>query len=40
MTIELEHKSIWAMKKLKMHLNVAAEQRLNTNVTTLKECIR
>ena len=27
--IELEHKVMWAMKKLKMDWNEAAEQRLN-----------
>ena len=27
--VELEHKAIWAMKKLKLDWNQAAEQRLN-----------
>ena len=27
--VELEHKAMWAMKKLKMDWNEAAEQRLN-----------
>ena len=27
--VELEHKAMWAMKKLKIDWNVAAEQRLN-----------
>ena len=29
MPVELEHKAMWAMKKLKMDWNEAAEQRLN-----------
>ena len=28
MPVELEHKAMWAMKKLKMDWNEAAEQRL------------
>ena len=29
MPVELEHKSMWAMKKLKIDWNEAVEQRLN-----------
>ena len=29
LSVELEHKSMWAMKKLKMEWNEAAKQRLN-----------
>ena len=29
MPVELEHKAMWTMKKLKMDWNEAAEQRLN-----------
>ena len=35
--VELEHKVVWAMKKLKMDWNEAAEQRLN-GLDEIEEC--